>query len=59
MWVGPLVEALALGSDVSVFLINTEGATDPVFYEGLVRVRPALKFTSRAIKSSTSCHSAG
>ena len=40
MWVGPLVEALALGSDVSVFLINTEGATDPVLYERLVGARP-------------------
>jgi len=29
MSVGTLVDALALGSDVSVFLINTEGATEP------------------------------
>jgi diaminopropionate ammonia-lyase len=31
---------IGLGSDASVFLINTEGATDPVLYERLVGARP-------------------
>ncbi|MCP3394960.1 diaminopropionate ammonia-lyase [Bradyrhizobium sp. CCGB12] len=31
---------IGLGPDSSVFLINTEGATDPVLYERLVGVRP-------------------
>ncbi|WP_445220091.1 diaminopropionate ammonia-lyase [Bradyrhizobium sp. Pa8] len=31
---------IGLGADASVFLINTEGATDPMLYERLVGVRP-------------------
>jgi diaminopropionate ammonia-lyase len=31
---------IGLGPDASVFLINTEGATNPVLYERLVGVRP-------------------
>ncbi|HEX4742905.1 MAG TPA: hypothetical protein VH353_16375, partial [Caulobacteraceae bacterium] len=35
-----LREAIALGPDARVFLINTEGATDPALYETLVGVAP-------------------
>ena len=33
-------EALRLGPDARVFLINTEGATDPLLYEQLVGSSP-------------------
>jgi diaminopropionate ammonia-lyase len=35
-----LREAIALGPDARVFLINTEGATDPALYETLVGAAP-------------------
>jgi diaminopropionate ammonia-lyase len=35
-----LREAIGLGRDARVFLINTEGATDPVLYQELVGIAP-------------------
>lgn len=38
---GPEIrQAIGLGADARVFLINTEGATDPVLYEQLVGAKP-------------------
>ena len=37
----PVVEALGLGTDSSVLLICTEGATDPAFFEQIVGHPPS------------------
>ena len=44
--------AIGLGRDARVFLINTEGATDPVLYERLVGISPGVVATTAALERS-------
>jgi diaminopropionate ammonia-lyase len=43
--------SIGLGSDARVFLINTEGATDPVLYEKLVGIAPGAVATAASDRS--------
>ena len=51
-----LRQQIGLGRDARVFLINTEGATDPSRYEDLVGLSPLAVSASNALKKGVADH---
>ena len=51
-----LREAIGLDRDARVFLINTEGATDPVLYQKLVGIAPGVVASAELSSRSRGPH---